>query len=119
MVVSRQERSAAVGYAQNLLDRRAQLRSDEKAVAALAADPTARFFVIAADVPLLRRTGNGLDPLFDRAAAASFGLLKERAFLGSDEKGPVFAVELDQPNAESEQDSGDIVRIDLRTLAVQ
>ena len=119
MVASRQERSAAVGYANNPLDRCAALRSDEKAVSALAADPAARFFVIAADVPLLRRTGNGLDPLFDRAAAEGFGLLKEQAFLGSDANGPVFAVELDQPAAESEQDSGDIVRIDLRTLAVQ
>lgn len=119
MVVLRQERSAAVGYANNPLDRRAALRSDERAVAALAADPAARFFVIAADVPLLRRTGNGLDPLFDRAAAESFGLLKEQAFLGTDDIGPVFAVELDQAAAESEQDSGDVVRIDLRTLAVQ
>lgn len=119
MALSRLERSAAVGYAQNPLDRRAALRSDEQAVADFAADPAARFFVIASDVPLLRRTGNGLDPLFDRAAAQSFGVLKEQAFLGTDAQGPVFAVELDQPHAESEQDSADIVRIDLRTLAVQ
>jgi NAD+ diphosphatase len=116
---TRQERSAAVGYAQNPLDRRAALRSDEAAMAALASDHAARFMVIAGDVPLLRRTGNGLDPLFNRALAESFGQLREEVFLGSDAQGPIFAVELDQPAAESEQDADGIVRIDLRTLGVQ
>lgn len=115
----RQERSAAIGYAQNPLDRRAALRSDDAAIAAFERDAAARFIVIAGDVPLLRRTGNGLDPLFDRAMAESFGQLRERAFLGVDGHGPVFAVELDQPAAESEQDADGVVRIDLRTLAVQ
>ena len=115
----RQERSASVGYAQNPLDRRAALRSDEAAIAELANHPAARFFVIAGDVPLLRRTSNGLDALFDRSMAESFGQLREEAYLGSDAQGPIFAVELDQPAAESEQDADGIVRIDLRTLGVQ
>ena len=116
---SRLERSAATGYAHNPLDRRAALRSDAAAIAALAAEHSARFIVLAGDVPLLRRTGNGLDPLFDRAAARQFGQLREEVYLGSDAQGPVFAVELDQPAAESEQDADGIVRIDLRTLGAQ
>lgn len=115
----RQERSASVGYAHNPLDRRAALRSDEAAIAKLAQDSAARFFVIAGDVPLLRRTGDGLEALFDRALAESLGQLREEAFLGCDAQGPIFAVELDQPAAESEQDADGIVRIDLRTLGVQ
>ena len=119
MVGLRTERSAQTGYADNPLDRCAASRSDAAAIAAFAQDGAARFVVISGDVPLLRRTGNGLDPLFDRAMAESFGQLREEAFLGVDSSGPVFAVELDQPAAESEQDTDGIVRIDLRTLAVQ
>lgn len=119
MVGLRTERSAQTGYADNPLDRCAASRSDAAAIAAFAQDGAARFVVISGDVPLLRRTGNGLDPLFDRAMAESFGQLREEAFLGVDSSGPVFAVELDQPAAESEQDADGIVRIDLRTLAVQ
>jgi NAD+ diphosphatase len=115
----RSERSAQTGYSQNHLDRRAALRSDAASIAALEADPQARFCVIASDIPLSRRTAQGLDPFFDRAATERFGILQECVFLGADDKGPLFAVELDQPAAESDQDASDIVKIDLRTLAVQ
>ena len=43
MVVSRQERSAAVGYAQNLLDRRAQLRSERRRLQLLLLIPRRAF----------------------------------------------------------------------------
>ena len=115
----RSERSAQTGYSQNHLDRRAALRSDEVAMAALEADPQARYCVIAADIPLSRRSAQGLDPYFDRASVERLGILQECVFLGADTQGPIFAVELDQPAAESDQDATDIVKIDLRTLAVQ
>ena len=119
MALQRNERSAQTGYAENPLDRKAVLRSDEAVIEAYAQHDAARFLILAGDVPLLRRAGEGLDPFFDRAAAEACGVLRERAFLGVDEAGPVFAVELDQPVAESDQDAAGIVRIDLRTLAVQ
>ncbi|WP_293854655.1 NAD(+) diphosphatase [uncultured Alsobacter sp.] len=117
------ERSTTLGYSINGLDRLAEHRDDAARMAGLRASPLARTLVIAGDVPLLHRNGEALDPLFRLDEVEAQGVIRESAFLGLDEDGPdgsvpIFACVLDAPAADSDQ-GGDIVRIDLRTLAVQ
>ena len=113
------ERSAALGYAVNTLDRRAEHRDDAALMARYRADPSARTVVIAGEVPVLRRRDNGLDPLFSFPEADELGQAREAAFLGLDGETPLFAIVLDAAAADSDQGPADIARIDLRTLAVQ
>jgi NAD+ diphosphatase len=117
------ERSARLGYAINGLDRLAEHRDDAARMAGLRASPRARTLVMAGDVPILRRHGDALDPLFGLAEAEALGVARELAFLGLDRSDPdgetpVFATVLDAQVADADQ-GGDVVRIDLRTLAVQ
>lgn len=121
--LTRIERSARLGYAINGLDRRAEHRDDAAEMAAHRASPHARTLVLAGDVPVLRKHGDGLDPLFGFADAEALGIARETAFLGLDETGPVpvpvFATGLDTASADADYGGSDIVRLDLRSLAVQ
>src|SRR5690242_11135635 len=112
------ELSARLGYAQNGLDRLAEHRDDAARMEGLRASPLARTVVVAGDIPLLRRAGDGLDALFHLSEAEELGQLRETAFLGIDGDAPVFATLLDA-RAPDDQGQSALVSIDLRTLAVQ
>lgn len=117
-MTSRPELSARLGYAQNGLDRLAEHRDDAERMAGLRASPAARTLVLAGDIPLLRRSGDALDALFDMAEAAELGQTRETAFLGMDGETPLFGTLLDA-RAPDDQGQSAYVSIDLRTLAVQ
>jgi NAD+ diphosphatase len=117
--MTRPERSATLGYASNALDRLAEHRDDADRMAALSGDPAARSFLLSGDIPVLRRSGNGFDPLWTLDEASGFGLVRERAFLGLDGTRPLFGTLVDAPEPETDQGRDDVVRIDLRSIAVQ
>jgi NAD+ diphosphatase len=118
------ERSAALGYSANPLDRKAELRDDDQAIARLMADASARSIVIAGDVPVLKKSANRLDALFTLAEADALGQMRERVFLGlhhepGDAARPVFATLLETEVAEAAQGRDGLMVLDLRSLAVQ
>jgi NAD+ diphosphatase len=115
----RSERSAGLGYATNRLDRLAERRDDAALMGRLRADPAARTFVLSGDVPVLRRSGNGLEGLFSFAEAEAIGMAREVAFLGLEGRTPLFGTLIDAPVPETDQGREDIVRLDLRSIAVQ
>ena len=80
-----------LGYSVNRLDRRAEYRDDDAYMAELAASPDARCVVLQGDVPLLRQRGGAAEALFDRTELAELGAVREKAFLGLDEQGPIYA----------------------------
>jgi NAD+ diphosphatase len=115
----RTELSARLGYASNGLDRAANHRDDGERMAQWRADPLARTVLLQGDIPLTRRIDNALSPWFAFAEAAEHGAATEEAFLGLDEGRPRFAMQLAHPAVDSDQGQGDLVALDLRSLAVQ
>lgn len=116
--------SADFRFARFELDRRADLRDDAAAVAALLDRPDARFLVVSGDRPLVARRA-GLPPtaFLDRATAEGFGADLDRAvFLGLasaalGEPAPWFAVAAPRDDA-ALAERPDVEAVDLRTLAI-
>jgi NAD+ diphosphatase len=113
------DRSARTGFAENHLDRRSERRDEADFIAQLQAQPSARGVVLAGDIPILRREGNGFAAFHRLADVPDLGAVRELAFLGMDAEGPVFGAQLDAAAAEIHQGRDDLVFIDLRTIAVQ
>lgn len=111
----RTEASALTGYAQNPLDRRADLRARPEALDALRT-PAARAVLFCGDKAVLKRAGDGLDPLFDLAHAADIAA-DPRIFLGVAEDAGHFAGR--SPRDEETLKADGYVVIDLRSLAIQ
>ncbi len=88
--------SASLGFVHNTLDRQANRRDDEAYLATLAALASARTLSVIGDAVLLKRSAGGAgsgdgDPWFGLDEAEDLGQSRERAFLGEDARGPVFA----------------------------
>jgi NAD+ diphosphatase len=113
------EPSARLGYAANALDRAAERRDDAEAVAAFTRHPGSKAVLIAGDIPILRRDGDGLTALFDAVAARGFGEARTEVFLGLDGEAPVFGYGLDAALREALAQRDDLVVTDLRSIAVQ
>lgn len=128
------DRSAAVGFSGNPLDRLSERRDDAAFVAALRADPAARSVVFVRDLPVLRRVDGALDALFPLAEAEALGAVRDRALLGRFGETPVFATCLEDGAAvvAGPDDAGfldkrivtipgreDLACIDMRTTATR
>src|SRR5689334_11046859 len=95
------DRSAAVGFSLNPLDRLSERREDEAFVAERLADEASRFFLLAGDVPVLAVEGEAHRPLFPGKAAMALGPLRQSVFLGVEAGGrALFAATLDRERAE-------------------
>lgn len=110
----RSEASATIGYADNPLDRRAELRSDMAAIATLRT-AAARSFVFAGDKPVLK-PGTPLDALFTLAEASEVPASTD-IFLGVDGAQACFAGATAIP--EDDLKARGLLVIDLRSLAMQ
>lgn len=138
----RSELSASTGFADNRLNRRADLRENPEAVAALAQRPDALTILLAGDIPVLARGGaaalspgtvaqdwqdshparqdDTLDAWFDLATAAAIAPLRDQVFLGENEDGaPRFATAIDKDLAETLKHDPRLQLIDLRSIAFQ
>ncbi len=124
--------SALVGFGTNSLNRLSEKRDDAAFIASLRHAQTARTFLIARDMPLVRVTsGTVPQPLFTFAAAKDIGIARETVLLGQSADGPVFAVLLDPESIEASAPTEgqptlfcvpgrtDVAVRDLRSLATE
>jgi NAD+ diphosphatase len=107
-----------LGYTQSAVERAAELRHDEGAMAALEADPRRRTFVIAGELVVLRNGAPYNDPDMDIAQVAALAPARERVFLGRRDGAPLFAVAIDPESAEALKGREDLVVTDLRSIAI-
>jgi NAD+ diphosphatase len=106
-------------YSGSRLERAAAQRSDEAALAALAGNGAAGFYLIGGEQIVLKHDSGGLDPLFSPAEAREFGAARETVFLGFLDEAPRFGVSLDPRAIEPLKARSDLKLIDLRSIAVQ
>ncbi len=87
--------AATLGFAHNGLDRLANRRDDDAFQARTAGAPAARTLVVLGHTVVVRQDADGTaEPWFGFAEAASIGRLGQRVFLGTDARGPAFAVDV-------------------------
>ncbi len=113
------ERSERLGYANNPLNRMAEVRDKPDTIAAMEASSAARAIVLAGDIPILKRQGDALDVLFSMSEARDLGQVRECVFLGHDGTSPIFGLALEAQEPETHQERDDLLVIDARSIAVQ
>ncbi len=112
-------KSPSQAYSGSRLERAAARRGDAATLAAMANNGRAGFYLIAGDQVILKKNGEGFDPLFSPAEARGCGNTRETVFLGLLEEAPRFGTALDAPAVEPLKARGDLKLIDLRSIAVQ
>ncbi|MBS7701720.1 NAD(+) diphosphatase [Chelatococcus asaccharovorans] len=112
------DRSARVGFAINRLERHSEGRENADTVGAFRQRPDAGTFVLAGDVPILKRQPS-LDPRFTLAEAAALGADGESIFLGTIDGVPLFTAALATDAASVIADRPHLDAVDLRSLASQ
>lgn len=116
----RNELSATTGFADNRLDRRADLRDDPAAVSSLLSHPGARTVIVAGEIPVLKKSGDLLGVWFDLGETDRLAPLLDRIFLGVDADGsPRFGTLIDKTETERLALNSDLHITDLRSIAVQ
>jgi NAD+ diphosphatase len=114
------DRSAAVGFSLNPLDRLSPFRDDDAFVDEKRQHASTRYMVLVGDVPVLARHGEQYSVLFSRTALASLGTPVRDIFLGVDAQGvALFAVSLDKDMAERVAQQPNIELVDLRAIAMR
>ena len=129
------DRSPALGYGINPLDRLSSGRDDAGLVSALAAHPASVSFGIVQDKFILESSSGAPQALFGLNDVASFGAVQEVALLGRDQNRAYFVSLLSDESAHAPADLAltpphmppqltlvqrpDLALADLRALAVQ
>jgi NAD+ diphosphatase len=108
-----------LGYTGSLIDRAADRRTDEAALAKFAKDPRAGVYAIGGELVVMKQQGETIDPLFSVAEAASLGAVRENIFLGLMNDAPRFGFGLDAAAIEPLKARNDLKITDLRSIAVQ
>ncbi len=103
-----------LAYCASVIDRAAHRRLEG---AALEAGATA--YAIAGEHVVLRNTAGIVDPEFSLAGARDLAPRREEVFLGLNDGRPSFAISLDPAAIEPLKSRGDLLVIDLRSIAVQ
>jgi NAD+ diphosphatase len=108
-----------LGYTANRLQRAAEQRRDEAALAALCAHEQAGIYAIGGELVVLKRNGRDLDPLFALEEVRALGASAELVFLGLLAGNGRFGIGLEPAAIEELKTSPDLVIADLRSIAVQ
>jgi len=108
-----------LGYTASLLDRAADRRDDEGALAKLLQDARALGYVVGGEMVVMKAPGEAIDPLFSAAEAAALGAARETIFLGLVGDAPRFGFGFDPKAVEPLKARNDLKITDLRTIAVQ
>jgi NAD+ diphosphatase len=108
-----------LGYTANRLERAAELRTDEAALARMTADPAARAYVIGIDWIVMKAGARFNDPLFTLAQARALGSPAEMVFLGTLDGAPRYGIGLAPGDAEALKTRDGFLVTDLRSVAVQ
>jgi NAD+ diphosphatase len=106
-----------LGYTGSVVERAAELRYDQAAIAALEADAQAHAFVIGGELVVARKGARFNDPAFPMALAGAFAPKREQVFLGRNGGAALFAVAIDPEAAETLKSRDDLMVTDLRTIA--
>jgi len=107
-----------LGYTASRIDRAAHCRGDDEVLAKFAADPRAGFYLIGAELVVMKKSNDVLTPLFAADEARAFGGARETVFLGLMDGAPRFGVGLDPAAVEPLKTRGDLQLTDLRTISV-
>ncbi len=110
--------TSTLGFVHNRLDRLANSRDDSNLIEALRQDPAARMAILVGDDIVLRRAPAGHTPWFSLAEAGALGPVEETVFLGRDEAGPAFAVQVGGVSVDDLAASEGLSIFSLRTIAV-
>jgi NAD+ diphosphatase len=108
-----------LGYVGATLDRAAERRGDAVFIAAAERHPHAGVYAISGEVVVLARRGEQLDPLLTPAEADDLGRIFERVFLGHAGGAARTGVSLAHATAEALKARGDLLILDLRSIAMQ
>ena len=85
----------ALGYIANPLQRAAERRGNAGFLAGLEKHRDARAYAVGGEMVVLKKAGNGFDPLFTLTEARSLGKSAETVFLGVLDGGGRFGIGLD------------------------
>jgi NAD+ diphosphatase len=108
-----------LGYVQSRLERAAELRTDDTAIARLAAEPRAGAYVIGGDHIVMKKSGTFIDPLFTMQEARALGAASETVFLGLLEGAARFGYGIAPAAADALKTHVGFHVTDLRSIAVQ
>ena len=112
------EISAEVGYSGFALDRLSERRDDQAFIDSLRGQANARSLVVARDMPVLKSSGDALDPWFTLAQVTGLGPVRESVLLGRDPAGPVFASLLDDAASRVDEIPGEPGFMDRRVIVI-
>jgi NAD+ diphosphatase len=108
-----------LGYTVNALARAAERRVDPEFLAAVEGDSGARAYAIGGELVVLKKTRNGLDPLFTPREARALAAAAESVFLGLLDGAGRFGIALSAEGAQELKERDDLHVSDLRSIAVQ
>jgi len=108
-----------LGYTASLIDRAADRRDNDAALAKLLQDARAAGYVVGGEMVVMKARGEDVDPLFSPAEAAALGPVRETIFLGLLGDTPRFGFGFDPKAVEPLKARNDLKITDLRTIAVQ
>jgi NAD+ diphosphatase len=108
-----------LGYTQSRIERAAERRPDDKAIAAMAAQPGARAYVIGGDLIVMKKGAILNDPLFSMNEARALGPANETVFLGLLDDAARFGYGIAPATAEALKTRDGFHVTDLRSIAVQ
>ncbi|HZQ12862.1 MAG TPA: NAD(+) diphosphatase [Pseudolabrys sp.] len=108
-----------LGYTQGRIERAAEQRTDEAALAAFAADSRAGAYVIGIEMIVMKKGSPMSDPLFTMAQARAMEGATETVFLGLIDGAPRFGFGITAQAAEALKSRDGFHVTDLRSIAVQ
>ena len=112
-------RKPRLGYVDSRLVRAAEKRTDDAALAALAADPRAGAYVVGSDWIVMKKGSPLNEPLFTLAEARALAPANETIFLGLADGAGRFGIGIGAKAAEALKARDDLLVTDLRSIAVQ
>jgi NAD+ diphosphatase len=108
-----------LGYTASAIDRAADRRTDDAALAKFLKDDRAGGYVIGGELVVMKARGEAIDPLFSPAEASALGSARDTIFLGLAGEAPRFGFGLDPASIAPLKTRNDLKITDLRTIAVQ
>jgi NAD+ diphosphatase len=108
-----------LAYANSPLERAAERRGDEAALASLRQAQSCLHYVVGGEWVVLKKTNNGLDPGFSFSEIGALADKVQTMFLGLQGDAARFGVGLDPKFAESLKTREEFFVTDLRSIAVQ
>jgi NAD+ diphosphatase len=109
----------SLGYVDSLLDRAAARRIDPQFLDDCAAQEVCGFYLVCGEMVVLKRSGEGYDPMFSAQDASTLAAAPERVFLGLVGDAGRFGISLPQDIIDTLKTDERFHVTDLRSIAVQ